>query len=369
MTYNQYTTCIDAQLHNKSNPFVQATVAATTFVAPLAVMAALLSPWCALLLVPIFMAAWTLTYCDVFLHDRLICLPPPADPICPGRTDVVAIGMVVDILAPVNNSGFTAVDTDYSVGILLAPNLPGPAVQDDPTQALVDRQLVEESVPYGYLMKEQDATKNIGLPFTSHLATDNQTGEESWVLHCEFEGAGVRDLQVASVIALALAVAALFVCVLVPGPIGFFLVLLLAFFAFLVLWFGFLLSVGDEGSPADTNPSLGGELHIGRIYVVMGSWVYDSGHNYKGPFSTLGDSDSGGWNEIHPIKFCTYVDDFYADPNNPGWPANIVDLEAHWSTMLCDSTSTGTLENQKQPQNQWHVHPIIDGCQPAVVIV
>ncbi len=367
MTYNQYTTCVDAQLHNKRNQFVQATVAATTFVAPLALIPALISPWCALLLIPIFIAAWTIAYCDWFLHDRLICLPTPPDPVCPGRTDVVAIGMVVDILAPVNNSGLTAIDTDYSVGMLLAPNLPGPPVQGDPSQA--DRQLVEQSVPYGYLMKEQDATHNVGLPFTSHWGTDNHTKQKSWILHCEFEGAGVRDLQIAAVIALALAVAALFVCVLVPGPIGFFLVILLAFFSFLVLWFGVLLSEGDMGSPSDTNPALGGELHIGHIYVVMGSWVYDSGHNYKGPFSTLGDSDSGGWNEIHPIKFCTDIGDFYADPKNPAWPANLDDLEAQWSTMLCDSTSTGTLENQKQPQNQWQVHPIIDGCQPSVVVV
>jgi hypothetical protein len=358
MTFNQYTTCVDAQLHDKSNPFTQATVAATTFVAPLALIPVLLSPWCALLLIPIFIAAWILTYCDWFLHDRLICLPTPPDPVCPGRTDVVAIGTVVDILAPVGNTGLTAIDTDYSVGILLAPNLP------DDTQAHI-----ENSVPYGYLMAEQDATRNIGVPFTSHQGTNNQTKKTSWVLHCEFEGAGVRDLQIASVIALALAVAALFVCVLVPGPIGFFLVILLAFLSLLVDWFGVLTSESDWGSPSDTDPALGGELHIGHIYVFMGSWVYDSGHNYKGPFSTLFDIDSGGWNEIHPIKFCTDIGDFFADPKNPAWPANIVDLEAQWSTMLCDSTSTGTLENQKQPQNQWQVHPIVDGCQPPVVIV
>jgi hypothetical protein len=27
-----------------------------------------------------------------------------------------------------------------------------------------------------------------------------------------------------------------------------------------------------------------------------------------------------------------------------------------------------TLENQKQPENQWQVHPIIDGCQPPIVL-
>jgi len=362
MTFNQYTTCITAQNHNKTNQFLQATWAAFANVSPLFAFALFAAPWCLLALIPLFAAIWTIAYCQWFLNDRLICLPPPVDPSCPGRTDVLAIGMVVDIFAPKDNSGFDAIDTDYSFGMLVAPNLPGGFSQHE----------VEASMPYGDLMKEQVVTHTVGLPFTSHQGTDKQTGLTSWVLHCEFEGAGVHDMMLAAKIALPLALATFLICMFLPGPIGFFFTLLLWFLSFLVLWFGFLLAKGDEGKPSDENPALGGELHSGDILVVMGSWVYDSGHNYKYPWSSLFDSDSGGWNEIHPIKFCSYIGNFYADKkNNPAgaWPANLNQREADWSTMLCDSTSTGTLENQKQPQNQWQVHPLIDGCQPSAVVV
>jgi hypothetical protein len=361
MPFNQYTTCIDAQFHNKTNQFIQATEGAAASVAVLAVIPAFVAPWCLFFLIPVFSAIWLLVYCQVFLHDRLICLPPPADPMCPGRTDQVAIGVVVDILDPNDNTFPTSVDTDYSFGMLLAPNIPGGDTQADKT-------VVEKSLPYGYLMKEQPATMNIGVPFTSHQGTDKQTGLTSWVLHCEFEGAGVRDLMLAAAISLPLALAAFFACLFVPFPIGLAIALLLAFLSLLAAAIGLYVGQADHGHPSDENPALGGELHSGDLLVVMGTWVYDSGHNYKGPFSTLFDSDSEGWNEIHPIKFCTPAGIGEDNKWKGEWPANIDEIEAHWSTILCDSKSTVTLENQKQPENQWQVHPIIDGCQPPIVL-
>jgi DNA-binding NarL/FixJ family response regulator len=35
---------------------------------------------------------------------------------------------------------------------------------------------------------------------------------------------------------------------------------------------------------------------------------------------------------------------------------------------LSDATSLVTLANQRLPQNQWRIHPIIDGCQPVVIV-
>jgi hypothetical protein len=359
MPFNQYTTCIDAQFHNKTNQFIQATVAATASVAALAVIPVFVAPWCLFFLIPVFAAIWLLVYCQWFLHDRLICLPTPADPTCPGRTDQVAIGMVVDILDPNDNTFPDSIDTDYSFGMLLAPNMPGADTQ-------ADRTLVEKSLPYGYLMKQQPATMNIGVPFTSHQGTDKQTGLTSWVLHCEFEGAGVRDLMLAAAISLQLALAAFFACLLVPWPIGLAIAILLALLSLLVDAIGAWVGQADHAHPSDENPVLGSELHPGDILVVMGTWVYDSGHNYSSPFSSL--SDGGGWNEIHPIKFCSPIANWEDSKWKGEWPANIDELEAQWSTMLCDSKSTVTLENQKQPQNQWQVHPIIDGCQPPIVL-
>jgi hypothetical protein len=70
-----------------------------------------------------------------------------------------------------------------------------------------------------------------------------------------------------------------------------------------------------------------------------------------------------GYNEIHPIKFCSPIGKW-----DCGWPANLNDLETFWATALGDAISTTTIELQKQPQNQWQVHPILDGCDPVVIV-
>jgi hypothetical protein len=350
MTFQQFTSCIDAQYFNKTSEKVQATVAATAVCAPLAVIPAFVSPWCLLCLIPIFAAAWLLAYCQWFLHGRLICLPDPTKPDSTGGSDQMAIGMVIDIFAPKDNTGLTKVDTDYSFGLLPAENQPGRTSE-------TDRHDVETSVPYGFLVKGQNATNDIGLPFTGNLGgPDPNTGLTGWTLHCEFEGPGVRDLMLAAAIALQFGLAALFVCLLVPGWIGALIAFLLALLSLLGDFIGYEVAINDEASPAVENLP-GSELHSGDLLVVMGAWVYDSGHNH--------DPTPGGFNEIHPIKFCSYIGKW----DGKDWPANIQDLEAQWATALGQATSTATLESQKQPQNQWQVHPIIDGCQPSGIIV
>jgi hypothetical protein len=247
--------------------------------------------------------------------------------------------MVIDILPPYLNSGFDAIDTDYSFGLLVAPNHP------DDLQSTI-----RTSMPYGFLVSEQPATQGIGLPYTGNQATYKPTGQPNVeTLHCEFEGAGVYDLLLASSISLAVAIAAFFICLLVPFPIGPIIAFILAILSFIGLGIGAAVGSSDNASPSDENPVLGGDVHPGEILVVAGSWVYDSGHS--------------GFNEIHPIKFCTPI-----GKNDGEWPANLNDLEIFWATALGDATSTTTIELQKQPQNQWQVHPILDGCEPVIIV-
>jgi hypothetical protein len=343
--YNQYTSCIDAIYFNKSNQYVQATWVAVGVTTPLAAFAALVAPWCILALIPVAAAAWLLGYCQWFLHGRLICLPPPANTTIPGGSDQCAIGMVIDLLPPSGNSFPTDVDTDYSFGLAIAGV--------DPDEA--DQTTVENSVPYGFLEKNQPATLSIGVPFTGNQATDPLTGNPSWTLHCEFEGAGVRDLMLAAAIALQIGLAAFFVCMFVPGPLGLLLTILLFLLSLLTDGAGVIVGINDQASPSDVNPALGNELHSGDLLVVAGAWVYDSGHSH--------DSPPRGYNEIHPIKFCTPAGKFGVD-----WPANIGYLQANWPVALGQATSPTTIESQKQPQNQWQVHPILDGCEPVVIV-
>jgi hypothetical protein len=337
--FKQYTTCIDASF-NKSSVYKQATIMAVGTVAPLAAFAALVAPWCLLTLIPVFAAAWTVGYCYWFLHQRLICLPSLPNSTVSGGSDQLAIGMVIDILPPYLNTFPDSLDTDYSFGLLVAPNNPG-----DPQST------VEGSTPYGFLVSEQPATHNIGMPYTGHPGTYKPTGQTAETLHCEFEGAGVYDFLLASAISLALAIAAYFVCVLVPFPVGAIIAAILALLSLLGLGIGAAVGSSDNASPADENPALGGDVHPGDILVVAGSWVYDSGHQ------------PSGWNEIHPIKFCSPIGHYKGE-----WPPNLTDLETFWATALGDATSTTTIELQKLPQNQWQVHPILDGCEPVVIV-
>ena len=338
--YKQYTTCIDGASFNKSSVYTQATITAVGIVSPLAAFGALVAPWCLLTLIPVFAAAWIVGYCYWFLHQRLICLPSPANPTLSGGSNQMAIGMVIDILPPYLNTFPDSLDTDYSFGLLVAPNNPGDS-----------QSIVEASTPYGFLVSEQPATHNIGMPYTGHPGTYKPTGQTAETLHCEFEGAGVYDFLLASAISLALAIAAFFVCMLVPFPVGPIIAAILALLSLLGLAIGAAVGSSDNASPADENPVLGGDVHPGDILVVAGSWVYDSGHQ------------PSGWNEIHPIKFCSPIGHWDGE-----WPANIDELETLWGIALGDATSTTVIELQKLPQNQWQVHPILDGCEPVVIV-
>lgn len=341
MRFQQFTKCVDASNYNGQSEYIQTTVPAllTTFGVTALLVAAAAEPWCYAFLAPIFAAVWILAYCRWWLYGRLICLPDPSAAVCcPGGRDPVVIGLVIEVATPNNsflhiiNPDPTSADTDYGISILPAPNHPGSTEQD--------RMTIENSMPYGFLMKEQAATHDIGLPFGSKTDTDPQTNQTSWVLHCELEGAGYQDLMLASMVALELAVAALAACLLFPPPAGWIIAIILAILSVLVDYTGIVVGHSDQASPADVNPALG-EIHSGDILVIMGTWIYDTGHE--------------GWNELHPVKLCERVGTWTGD-----WPPNIA--------MICNGSSTVTIESQQQPQNQWQVHPIIDGCQPVVIV-
>ncbi len=89
--------------------------------------------------------------------------------------------------------------------------------------------------------------------------------------------------------------------------------------------------------------------HDGRP-ADLGHWVYDSGHN----------DDGRGFNEIHPVTFAAkWRKDF---------GGNVILLKKRWAGAVADARSQATLESQSLPQNQWHVHPMLDGCQPVIIV-
>jgi hypothetical protein len=88
--------------------------------------------------------------------------------------------------------------------------------------------------------------------------------------------------------------------------------------------------------------------------MVMGHWVCDAGHRFD---------HHELYYELHPITFCCKT-----SPVTDCDPGQVILLKTRWRAAVTDATSPSTLVNQKRPENQWQVHPIIDGCQPIVVV-
>jgi hypothetical protein len=94
---------------------------------------------------------------------------------------------------------------------------------------------------------------------------------------------------------------------------------------------------------------------------LKGTWVYDSAHT--------------GWNEIHPIKQCQKIGTMIGQgwteiqiSDNPVVVQQITDIPgwiSGWCKLLDTPNDPATVANQQLPQNQWTVHPLVDGCDPG----
>jgi hypothetical protein len=311
------------------------------------------NPFYLLLLAEIYGIAGVIGYCYWWLFRRLICIPDPPDHPADAAGDHLAIGMVIDILPPPPT--FPDIDNDYSIGILLQCNPLGANLAQ-----------VENSQPFGYLVTEQPVTHNAGLLYTGQSQPDHkfpghpELEIKSEILHCEFEGRGVFDMFLAAQAALLPVVAAVFACQ-IPG-VGWIVALILALLGLGIMGLGLGIGHFDQGDPNDEGPNIG-ELHTNDenhqgadTLLIKGHWVYDSGHRFD---------QHTAYYELHPITFCCKT-----SPVSPADCANgtIILLKKRWENAIGGATSPATLESQKQPQNQWQVHPIIDGCQPVVIV-
>jgi hypothetical protein len=236
---------------------------------------------------------------------------------------------------------------------------------------------VEKALPLGNLVKETSDVSNYRfagyhLPFQGDLVTKFSNGDPhgglytSACLHAEFEGGGVYDLLQSCKTALALATIAAAVCSI--PVIGWIACLILSVAAAIITLTGISNALDDKGNPNDVNANLlpihqaeSPDGYGADILVVKGTWVYDSAHE--------------GWNEIHPIKQCQWAGAMLNQQwkeiqvsRNPDVFQSITDINAYvqgWCALLATVTDPGTVANQQLPQNQWTIHPLVDGCQPA----
>jgi hypothetical protein len=358
--FRQYTNCVDIANFDPRNPFGQAALIGLYVTLPAAVVPLLMvlaggNPLCLLLLAEIYLIAGIIGYTYWWLFRRLICIPGPPDHPADGEGNHIAIGTLIDVHPPgSSDSVLTNIDNDYSIGILLACSPLGITEVDQAAAA---------SPTYGHLLEKQPVTQDAGLIYTGTIGVDHEFPGQpeleirSQVLHCEFEGRGIFDMFLASRAALLPVVAALFACQ-IPG-IGWIIALILALFGIGVLGIGLGVGQFDAGDPTDVNPNIG-ELHLNDAnhqgadtLMIMGHWIYDAGHRFD---------YNEGWYELHPITMACKT-----TPVTDCDPGQVILLRTRWRNAIGDATSDATLANQKLPQNQWQVHPLLDGCQQVVI--
>jgi len=347
MPYRQYTQCINAHSF-RGSPIIEA-VAAALFVSLLAIVTIILATGGLAGLAGGAAAALgvvtgLLSFCHWWLYGRLVCL----------GGDRCAIGMIISVEPPsAKTPTFQRLDSDYSFNLLLPPLLPG-ASQADVIAQGVD----------GNLIAEQPATSQILLDFKGESARTcdaEKCGEtncpDTAALHCEFEGAGMYIFYQWLKVIFGILIVGTIAGALCLIPIIGWIACAIAAALLVVAAAAFIAAIVhgnlDAGSPSDVDPSLGGEMHqndcsgVGAdLVVVSGEWVYDSLHE--------------GWNEIHPIRHCQRIGTWTGF-----WPWTDPQAERDkWCGAIASAGSPLTVDNQRKPENQWTVHPSVDGCKP-----
>lgn len=275
-----------------------------------------------------------------WLYGRLICLGE-------NENTCAVIGKVgFHRSTPQKKGG----DNDYSMNLFLAPRNTYEEVLDDDPNCIPE--------PQASLYEPHPDIVTIGRDYS----TDDKYSKG---IHVEFEGAGIYDLYQYAKIALAFLV----VAALVPYPFS----LILAVVALLTVILQFLTGLNNSiGSPVIDTPldddKNGSTISDSDVVVLRGEWVFDSLHKGK--------------NEIHPIRACqiignlkdgTWNDMTMINPENNqtlsfGDCVDIKKIKAIWCDLLNEAEDAEEDGNDDDPENDWGIHPEIDGCRPPIII-
>lgn len=269
-------------------------------------------------------------FCEWWLYKRLVCL---------GGEQCV-VGMLLTSEPVDKKGGFERFDTDFSINLVLAPHT-----------IYSDVAAIESDGVRGHLIKEQAATKDIGLGWVGYTSKQWANYPDTPVLHAEFEGGGIYDLLQAAKVVLAITTVGAVVCSI--PIIGWVACAVIFVIAAIVAIVGVVVALNDKGSPSDANADLT-ELHtndatgVGAdILLVRGEWVYDSLHD--------------GWNELHPIRYAQKIGTW---TGSWGFDAKIA--TDHWCEEVRKASDPLTVDEQSKPQHTWTIHPEVDGCLPEM---
>ncbi|MBS1133678.1 MAG: hypothetical protein H6R02_819 [Burkholderiaceae bacterium] len=174
------------------------------------------------------------------------------------------------------------------------------------------------------------------------------------VLHCEFEGTRIRDM-LAAIEAFSFGGKW---CKSNWFTRGLCSVLQTIFAPLALIAVGIAWAAADDGNDADAVVG-GGHVATKDWVVLRGRWAYDGGHT--------------GWAEVHATRYVQKIDRF----DVPTDPTRFSAYQKSWCERLSevphgDDPATHPLtpaqqtvaDNQQSPENQWVLHPDVDGCEP-----
>ncbi len=250
-------------------------------------------------------------------------------------------------------SAFPQLGTDWPTLPPLVPNVPFAQVSDEVNQIVAQQSMASLGLGFGGQNIEDADKPNPPLAGGT---------DQHFLMHCEIEGPGMHDLLILLGVMAAIFVAAAF-AVAIPGigPIVSWILIALALLAFLI---GGPAITHDDASPpsgggwgGSFNPyeTAGDPSGLVDLAYVFGRWVYDSLH--KGAES----------NELHPVHYMIKIGQATQGDLSVGlWPPDLGTVQQRYDAQFGVINSPGTIEIQKQPENQWTIHPLLDGCQGAV---
>lgn len=336
---------------------------------------------------------------DFMLNGKLICLHrSPANGCNCGANDntICAIGEIADTEdIGEDKNPVEDVDNDYAINLILYPfEIWDYASEEDAAKNLEKATL--PSQPQGDLLKEQNMPTDDGQPgFTGYfrtmvITTDGKYNpwteivgkdygwfgifgpdqQQAWsdyvfanawllpkkfsmpVLHCEFEGSRIRDmLNVIEAFSLGGSWCKKnwffrLVCIVMQSILAPIVLIAVA-----AAW-----AAAKDGNPDDALQG-GGTISSKDQVIVRGRWCYDGGHS--------------GWNEVHATRIVQKVF------NVPQTAAEFEKFRQQWCDRMGEvphiespglkplsPPAAKTYDNQQKPENQWTLHPDVDGCLP-----
>lgn len=353
MAAPQYTTCVNRHNYHglDMSPEIWAAV--------VSLVVALFQPWALVVSLYIVIEA-LMKICEYLLHGKLVCLDG----------NRCAIGHVTSFETVDDKDGFEKIDNDFCINMLLAPwDLPTftTGTFDENYQSVI-----EEKVQ-GWLISEQPDMPMPMEPSDGKKYSPYYTEypDKSWidynsnpylqgipykvpVLHLEIEGERIHMVCGALKWPYSW----------IPGmdefchwkplgiPIGRWVCAALStFLAPLIL--PALAAAWAAGSEDNRSFEGAGSLSRGDQIIAIGRWVYDAGHS--------------GYNELHPLLSLQKV----ADDIQYGTFAELYDRWCKHASEAPPPVPAGmmtpeqqeTYDAQRQPENRWYFHPLLDGCR------